>query len=244
MIDVGQGDSILIKTPDNKSLLVDSGEEDFARNVIRDLKINKIKKLDYLLLTHSDSDHSGGASKLLDEIKAKTILLSKEEKLSPITENILKKSMDFNINIEYLKSDDNINIGNYVNVYILSPSKISSDPNKDSIVFLMSYDKYSFVFTGDADCEIEKDILNKYSLTHCNFLKVGHHGSKTSSSEEFISLLSPDIAVISCGYKNRYGHPNEETIAKLQECNSKIYRTDEYSNISFYFNKEGIFISK
>lgn len=244
LIDVGQGDSILVKTSDNKSLLIDSGDEDFARNVIRDLKINKIKKLDYILLTHSDSDHSGGASKLLDEIKAETILLSREEKSNPIIENILKKSIDYNIKIKYLKADDSFNLGEFTSIYILSPSNISSDPNQNSLVFLMKYDNYSFLFTGDADSSVEKNILSKYNLEHCNFLKVAHHGSKTSSSEEFISTINPDISVISCGYKNKYGHPNEETIASLEKYNSKIYRTDLDGDIKFYFNKEGIFLSK
>ena len=244
VIDVGQGDSILIVTPDRKSLLVDAGEHDFSRSVIRDIKINKIKKLDYVLGTHSDSDHIGGMDDVIEEVGAENLILSQDNNMKPELNELLNAAKSQNTNVLYAKSGDTIDIGDDTSIYILSPEKITDDPNKNSLVFLMKYKEHSLMFTGDADSEIEGQILRNYNLSHCDFLKAGHHGSKTSSSEKFIEAITPNITAISCGYQNRYGHPSKETLETLSKYNSNVYRTDLYGTLHFYFNDEGVFAGK
>ncbi|WP_317316850.1 ComEC/Rec2 family competence protein [Peptostreptococcus russellii] len=244
IIDVDQGDSILVITPEKKSLLIDSGEEDFSRSVIRDLKKNRVKKLDYVIGTHSDSDHIGAMSDVLKEVGADKLILSKDNILKTELNNLISTAESMNVNLNRVESGDILKIDKDTVIYILSPSKISQDPNKNSIVLLLKFKNHSLIFTGDADSEIENKILQNYKLGHCEFLKAGHHGSKTSSSEKFIRTLRPDITAISCGYKNRYGHPSKDTLDTLSKYNSKIFRTDISGTLHFYFNDQGVFLSK
>lgn len=244
VIDVDQGDSILIITPENKSLLIDSGEEDFSRSVIRDIKKQKIHKLDYVLATHSDSDHIGAMSEIMDEIHAHNLILSEDNNLKPELSRLISKANSNKTNIIKTKSGDIFKLDNDTYIYILSPFEICDDPNKNSIVFLMKYKNYRLVFTGDADAEIENKILQHYDLKHCDFLKAGHHGSKTSSSDKFIRTLTPDITAISCGYNNKYGHPSKDTLNTLSKYHSNVFRTDISGTLHFHFNDDGIFISK
>ena len=244
IIDVDQGDSILIVTPENKSLLVDSGEEEYARCVIRDLKKQKIKKLDYLLATHSDSDHIGSMGEIIDEVGSQNLILSYDTNLKPALSKLLSSAKSNNTNILRVKSGDMLKLDKDTSIQILAPFEINDDPNKNSIVFLLKYKDYSLVFTGDADAEIESKILQHYDLAPCNFLKAGHHGSKTSSSDKFIKTLRPQITAISCGYNNKYGHPAQDTLNTLSKYNSSVYRTDLSGSLHFYFNDKGIFLSK
>lgn len=241
IIDVGQGDSSLIMTPDNRNILIDTGEEEFSRSVIRDLKKNHIKKIDMLIGTHSDSDHIGAAEDIINEVKTDEVILSEDKNIKPALKSIINLARNGKTKIVLTKKDQVFNIDNRTKILILSPEKVTDDPNKNSIVCLVSFDKYRLIFTGDADSEIEKQIIKDYNLPHCDFLKVGHHGSKTSSSEEFIRTISPTIASISCGYKNRYGHPSKQTLETLTKYNCNIYRTDKLGTLKFYFGPNGIF---
>lgn len=244
VIDVGQGDSILIITPNKKTLLVDSGEDEYSRNVIRNLKENNVKKVDFALGTHSDSDHIGAMDDVIEEIPTENIILSKDNNLNKDLKNLFKSAKENNVNIIITEADNTIKIDENVYIHILSPSDIKNDPNKNSIVFILEYNNYSLMFTGDADSEIESAIVGKYSLEHCDFLKAGHHGSKTSSSKRLIETIRPDITAISCGHNNRYGHPSDETLKTLKEYNSKVYRTDLSGTLQFHFTDDGIFISQ
>lgn len=244
VIDVDQGDSILVITPEKKSLLIDSGEEEFSRTVIRDIKKQKIHKLDYVLATHSDSDHIGAMSEIIDEIQTHNLILSKDNNIKYELNKLISSANSNNVNILKTKSGDIFKLDKDTYIYILSPFKISDEPNKNSIVFLMKYKDYYLIFTGDADSEIENKILQQYDLNHCDFLKAGHHGSKTSSSEKFIKTLKPKITAISCGYKNKYGHPSKDILNLLSKYNSNVFRTDISGTLHFHFNDDGIFLSK
>lgn len=240
-IDVGQGDSTLIVSPSKKVVLIDSGEENFSHDLIKYLKKNKIKKIDYAICTHFDSDHIGGMDRVVEEIQTNKILIpikdsSKEEYLE-----ILSVARKNQIPILKVSSGNYIDLSKNEKLSILSPKSISTDENKNSIVALYKYKSQYLLFTGDADKEIEKSIISEYSLPKLEYLKVGHHGSNTSTSEELISTARPKISVISVGYKNRYSHPHKESINTLKKFGSKIYRTDVNGSMKFYFDGKKLF---
>lgn len=242
-IDVEQGDSILIKSPDNYTLLVDSGDYDYYRNVMRELKKNKVKKLDYVLGTHSDLDHIGSMEKIISTVPTNNLILSNDDTNKKEVNSLIKKAHKKNIRILRAKAKRSMFLGKECKIFFLSPSKIRKDnPNKNSIVFLLKYKTYNLLFTGDADKDNEKEILKNYNLPKIDLLKAGHHGSKTSSCEEFISRIRPSITLISCGVHNRYNHPHPDTISTLKKYKSKIFRTDKKGSILFYFDKDGIWV--
>ncbi|MDR1774083.1 MAG: MBL fold metallo-hydrolase [Clostridioides sp.] len=253
IIDVGQGDSILIQTPNNKNILVDGGDENSDRTVESYLRKKHIRTIDKIIVSHPDSDHIGGIDNVIEDFNVKSVYMSRQskeyiQKENATTDssysNLIKACNNKKIKINFLKKGDKLKIEDELNIQILSPTAISDEPNLNSIVFYMNYKDKKFLFTGDAEKENEEEILNTYKLEDIDFLKVGHHGSKTSSSEEFIEKLTPDISVISCGYKNVYGHPHQTTIDTLKKVKSKIYRTDEMGDLEFYSDGEKIYTKK
>ena len=146
--------------------------------------------------------------------------------------------------MQYLKQGDLINIEDNINLTVLSPSYIQEENNLNSIVFKIDYKNKSFLFTGDAEANNEINIINSYDMSDIDFIKIGHHGSSSSTMEEFIKEVNPDIAVISCGYKNQYGHPHKSTLDTLEKNNVLTYRTDILGNIVFYSDGNTIFTTK
>ncbi len=240
-IAVGQGDSTLINL-NNKSILIDTGgiikykdEEWKSRNkefnlmndnIIQFFKSIGIKYIDYLIITHGDNDHCGYALDLLNNFKVEKVILNCGEF------NDLEKELIKVLNkkeIKYYSCIKELNIDNN-KLYFLQ-TKVYDNENDNSNVIYTELYGYKFMFMGDAGIDKEKDILDKYSLNNIDVLKVGHHGSKTSSSKSFIEEINPKYSVISVGKNNRYGHPNKEILENLSE--SKIYRTDEDGSIMF-----------
>jgi competence protein ComEC len=236
VIDVGQGDSIFIKLPNNQgNLLIDTGgiisydTEKWKKRknnysitqskTIPYLKSLGLNHLDYLILTHGDADHMGESINLINKFKINNVIFNKGEynKLETNLINVLKSKK-----ISYYKSKDILNINNY-KFYFLN-SQIYNDENSNSNIIYFKYNNYSFIFMGDATREVEEKIINDYHLENITFLKVGHHGSNTSTSSNFIKNINPKISLISVGENNRYGHPKEEVLTILK--NTKIYRTD------------------
>lgn len=234
MIDVGQGDSFLIKFPNGKTALVDAGNttvffDNGERVIIPLLNYLGIKKIDYGIVTHIDSDHYGGfVALILENMIGKVFKpeidssLSKDRKF----EEFIKEK---GIPIHYFK-EEKIEIGN-TSLYFLYDEKIESisgsSTNDNSGIFKLVFGETSFLFTGDVEKNIEKFYANKYKFfLDSDVLKVGHHGSKTSSSEEFMSYVSPETSLISAGFKNKFGHPVGEVIQRLEANGSTIYRSD------------------
>lgn len=153
--------------------------------------------------------------------------------------NLINACESKNLKINYLYKGDKINIDDYTNFLTLSPSYIQDDNNLNSLVLKLDYKNKSFLFTGDAEYENEIDMINSFELSNIDFLKVGHHGSSSSSNIDFINEVSPDVATISCGYKNKYGHPHRSTLESLS--NTKIYRTDIHGDLVFYSDGDTIF---
>ena len=241
MLDVGQGDSIFIKLPNNKgNILIDTGGEvnltteewkkskkEFSiveNNTISYLKSLGINRLDYLIITHGDYDHMGEAINLVNNFKVDNILFNNDEYNNLELEliEVLKEN-----NIPYYQNIKELNIdGN--KLYFLNNKLYDND---NSNVIYTELDNYKFLLMGDAGVEVEEDIIGKYNLIDIDVLKIGHHGSKTSTSGEFISSINPKYSIISVGKNNRYGHPNSDALDNLKD--STIYRTDIDGSVMF-----------
>ena len=236
MLDVGQGDSLMIAFPNNKgNILIDTGGivnftktnyEISTSTIIPYLKSIGIKKINYLVLTHGDFDHMGEAVNLVNGFKVEQVVFNCGEF------NDLEKELIKVLNqkkIKYYSCVKELNIDNN-KLYFLQTKKYDNE-NDNSNVIYTELNGYKFMFMGDAGVDKEKDILDKYNLSNVDVLKVGHHGSKTSSSKSFINETNPKYSIISVGKNNRYGHPNKEILNNLE--NSKIYRTDQDGSIMF-----------
>ena len=231
IIDVGQGDSILIHYR-NKAILIDTGGKDNSNGVIffntinPDLKSLGIKKIDYLILSHGDSDHMGEAINLVNNFEVKTVIFNCG------SYNYLEKELIKDLEkkkINYYSCINELNI-NKNKLYFLQTREYDNE-NDNSNVIYTELNGYKFMLMGDASITTEKEILDKYNLPDIDVLKAGHHGSRTSSSKEFINEINPKYSIISVGKNNRYGHPNKEVLDNLN--NSKVYRTDQNGSIMF-----------
>ena len=232
-IDVRQGDSTLIQLPYNRGvILIDTGgvknyidntvNERVGENIVSYLNSLGINKIDYLILSHGDFDHIGNFYIIQNKINIKNVVFNCAEF------NDLEKDIIKNIN-SYCSCIDRIKLNGYVFSF-LNTKKFNNENDNSSVIYF-NYFNYKFLFMGDAGVEKEKDILDKYNLSNVDVLKIGHHGSKTSSSKEFINEINPNYSIISVGKNNRYGHPNKEVLNNLS--NSKIYRTDQDGSIMF-----------
>lgn len=244
IIDVGQGDSILIKTPNSKNILVDGGDDKSEKIIKRYLKKENIKSLDIVISTHPDSDHIGGLDYIINNFDVKEIYMPNQDVDTLTYKSLINSCNNKNLNIQYLYKGDKINIDNDIDLLTLNPSYIQDDNNLNSIVFKLDYKNKSFLFTGDAEYENEVEMINSFDLEDIDFIKIGHHGSSSSTNIDFINEVSPDIAAISCGYKNNYGHPHRSTLENLSYINAKVYRTDLLGDIVFYSDGDTIFTKK
>ena len=232
-LDVGQGDSIVLKLKYNKTILIDTGGNPFNKDynislnkTIPYLKSKGIDFINTIILTHGDYDHMGEAINLVNNFKVEKVIFNCGEFND--LEKELFKVLDKK-KIKYYSCIKELNIDNN-KLYFLQTS-VYNNENDNSNVIYTELNGYKFMFMGDAGVDKEKDILDKYNISSVDVLKVGHHGSKTSSSKEFINEISPKYSVISVGKNNRYGHPNKEVLDNLEQ--SKIYRTDRDGSIMF-----------
>ena len=232
MFDVGEADSMLISTPSKKvNILIDTGRGIDINNIIIYLKSIGISKLNYLIITHGDEDHIGGALYLIDNFKVDNVILNKGDYTELEVELITHLK---NKNIKYTNNINKIPLlGSYM--YLLNTKKFSNE-NDNSIVTYFVYQKYKFLFMGDSSSKTEEYLINNYNLTNISFLKVGHHGSNTSSSPLFINKITPKVSLISVGRNNFYHHPNKEVLTNLS--NSVIYRTDINKSIKIKINNK------
>ena len=229
ILDVGQGDSSLIRLK-NKNILIDTGGNinyDISKNIlIPYFKSVGIKKIDYLVLTHGDYDHMGEAINLVENFKVDKVIFncgSYNDLENELIEVLDKKKIKYYSCIKELNIDNN-------KLHFLQTKEYDNE-NENSNVIYTELNGYKFMFMGDAGVGKEKDILEKYNVSKIDVLKIGHHGSKTSSDKNFIDEMNPKYSVISVGKNNRYGHPNKEVLNNLD--NSKIYRTDQDGSIMF-----------
>lgn len=236
MFEVGEADCHLIKYPYNKNtILIDTGKNEYKikNEVIPYLKSIGIKKIDYLIITHGDEDHIGGTITLINNFQVKNVILNKgtfTDLEKELVKNLNKKKISYQINI------NKINLSNHT-IYLLNNTKYNNE-NDNSIITYFTYQKYKFLYMGDASINTEDNLLENYNLNNISILKVGHHGSNTSSSKDFISQINPSISLISVGENNIYHHPNKEVINNLSK--SRIYRTDINNMVKLTINSKGI----
>lgn len=239
-IDVGQADSILLKFPTGENVLIDAGCENGAKKDKIDSYINYLKnlgveKIDMMFLTHPHYDHIGAADEVIMNFEIGEIVLPECD--PSMWGNVLDAMDEKNLTYTPSEAGTIYNIGG-AEFKVLAPVDASSvdpsDKNNYSIVLRMVYGDTSFMFTGDAETKSETALMNLFGTESlkCDVLKVGHHGSTTSTSVKFIKAVDPSIAVISCGKDNSYGHPNEKILERIKEYTSaEILRTDEMGTV-------------
>lgn len=261
-IDVEQGDCFLIKFPNNKCMLIDTGEEEYSNVVCEYIDqffiAEKLNKIDYFLLTHPDKDHIGGALAIMNRYKIDTLLrppvYSYTESLSSyatqgfevdnslIYDEVIMYAYDNNINNQTFQKGMKFDFGG-CNAEFLSPQLKSYSSNNYSAVVMFTSQNKKFLFMGDAESIIEKELITEYGENlKADVLKVGHHGSITSSSQEFIDMVSPQIAIISNGGNSKY-FPNIAVIDRLQNVNASILATAELGNFVLGINNDTIVYS-
>lgn len=245
-IDVEQGDCELIVSGDT-TVLVDCGEKIHSSRVIEYLKDQGIRKLDYIIATHPHEDHIGGMSDIMQSFAVgKVIMPEVPADLLPMGRNF-EKMLDTiesrGIDAEYCRQGAKLDIGNGAEIEFIAPVHDDyTNLNNYSIVFRLVHGNRSFLFTGDVERAAESDILNSGQYLDSDVLKVGHHGSTTSSTPTFIEAVSPEYAVIEVGEGNSYGHPKAEVVNRLLSYDCTIYTTMTNGNIVFVSDGENLTI--
>ena len=223
-IDVGQGDSIFIELPNDEVMLIDAGEsseEEKVYNYITDLGYNNI---DYVVGTHPHTDHIGGLEYIINNISVENIYMPKAVSTSKTYESLLNTISNKNLKVKVAKANVNIISSDNLNVFIIAPNSESySNLNNYSAVIKIDYYNNSFLFMGDAEVLSEEEITSDVGA---DVIKVGHHGSDSSSSLEFLNKVKPKYAVISVGTNNQYNHPYDSILSRYESIGSQVYRTD------------------
>lgn len=226
-LDVGQADSILVKS-DDEYMLIDAGNNEDGENLVNYLQSMGITKFKYVVGTHAHEDHIGGMDNVIDSFDIGTFYMPDVVTTTKTFEDVLDSLEEKNMYFDVPKVDSTMTLGN-AKIKVIYVGDDKEDLNNSSIVLKLSYNNVSFLFTGDATSEVENMILDKD--IESTVLKVGHHGSKYSSVASFLRKVNPSYAVISCGKDNSYGHPHSVVVNKLEKLNVKIYRTDELGTV-------------
>lgn len=222
-IDVGQGDSELIQVGD-KNILIDAGTSD--KKALDYLQSIGVTKIDYAIATHPHEDHIGSMDDIINNISVGTFYAPKITTTTKTFENMINALKKKNLQITVPKVGDTLNIGDATLTFLAPNSTKYDDLNNYSIVCKLKYGNTSFLFTGDAEDISEGEMLQKQLDIQADVLKVGHHGSDSSTTEKFLDKVNPKYAVISCGKDNSYGHPHKVTLDKLNAKNINVFRTD------------------
>lgn len=235
-IDVGQGDATLIQTPMGKNILIDTGTKNDLGNNLSKYIPDSRRSIDLLILTHPDLDHIGGTMSVLDEFEVHSFMHSGLLAGIPLYGVIADAISEKNIPVYEAIAGQRINIEPNISMDIYSPHENieSFDANEYSIVMHVHYGEHSFLITGDASKLIESDIAETYGeLISADILKVGHHGSQTSTLDSFVEMVNPQYAIISAGCDNRFGHPHPKVLTTLFQNRVEILETCNEGDIIF-----------
>lgn len=232
-IDVGQGDAILVQTPAGQNMLVDAGENSCGELVTEYLAFHGVKGLDIVVGTHPHSDHIGGLDTVIDHFPVKKVYLPKVTHTTKTFRDLLSAVKDNGLKVTTAKAGVDLPLEG-LNAYFAAPVEDSYENlNNYSAVIKIDYGSHSFLLTGDAETESEAQILNAGTDIKATVLKVGHHGSSSSTSSEFLQAAAPRYAVIMLGEDNPYGHPHKETMELLNNAGVEVFRTDQDGTIIF-----------
>ncbi|MHB1041945.1 MAG: ComEC/Rec2 family competence protein [Eubacteriales bacterium] len=231
-IDVGQGDSILAQFPGGKNMLVDAGNNEDGPAVIKYLTENGVQKINYLVGTHPHEDHIGGMDEVIKNFPVGLFYLPEVTTTTQTFRDVLAAAGAKNLKIDKARDGVTILDEGELSVKILAPRGDSyEDINNYSAVLKVIYGKHAFLLTGDAEIQSEREMIEAGEDLRADVLKVGHHGSRTSTSASFLKAVQPVYAVISAGKNNDYGHPHTVTMNKLEKANIKVYRTDQSGTV-------------
>lgn len=245
VLDVGNADCLLLENKD-QVMLVDAGENNDGKTVINALKNRGISRLDYVIATHADSDHIGGMDDVVNEFEIGTFMMSfMPEEHTPTTvtyEKLLTSLLENEVEITEPKHGETFAFGD-ATVEILSGLSDHDTTNEQSIVCRLQFGNTRFLLMGDAGKEVEEELLANGVDLRADVLKVGHHGSRYSSTEKFIKAVAPRYAMITCGLGNSYDHPHRETLATLQKAKATVYRSDLNGEIVLTTDGESVTVT-
>ena len=249
MLDIGQGDSFLLEK-DGKFVLIDAGDIEHRDAMVALLKKYHVKTISKVIITHPHADHLGGMLAVFKNFKVESIYDDGMPANTSSYKNYLKQIEANKIPYKALKAGDTLSFFDGVSFKVVGPvkkitnQKGNSDFNNNSIVGRLTYGHFSMLFTGDAEKEEEQSILSQKATLKSDVLKAGHHGSRTSTSPDFLKAVGPKEVFISCGQGNDYGHPHKETMTKLEKAKVHIYRTDRDGTVTLTTSGDNYTIKK
>lgn len=239
-IDVGQGDCALVSCG-GEYMLIDGSTVSAGDTIVSYLTDLGVQRLDYIVCTHAHADHCGGLDKAAEVFGADTVFVSPYPGSSKTYDIFLENLDSLGIDTTVPTLGESFSLGEATFKFI-GPLEDYGDANSNSLVLRLEYGNTGFLFTGDMEQEAEKDLIESGAKLKSEVLKVGHHGSRTSSSYRFLYEVEPRIAVISCGEDNSYGHPHEEAMSRLSDADAAVYRTDTQGSIVIF--SDGIEVRK
>ncbi len=252
-LDVGQGDCAVVQTPGGHVLVVDSGgasetDDQGRRTLLPYLRSKGIRRIDALLLTHPDADHIGGASTVLRRMDVRKLLINDVPAVDPIFRQVLSTARERGVEIVKVARGMRLEFDDSVTAEVVGPpagrKPLWQHPdNNASLVVRLSFGSTRFLLTGDAEAEAEQELLSSGVDLRADVLKVGHHGSKTSTTDAFLARVNPQAAVVSAGRANRFGHPHPDVVARVAERRMSIFRTDRDGAITCESDGKQIAIS-
>ncbi|ASK61064.1 competence protein [Virgibacillus phasianinus] len=240
-IDVGQGDCILIQTPENKTILIDGGTPNSGGEIVDFLEQQQIQTINLLIVTHPDIDHIGGLTKVMKSTKIDQILDSGKLYTTNTYRKYINQIAKQNIPVEIAKKDQLIKLDPALKIRVLNTYEPFRTNNESSIALKVTYKEMDFLFMGDIRKEQEKEIIKSGGL-QSEIIKIAHHGSRTSSSLDFLKKANPEIAILTYSKQNDYGHPVEDVIENLYKVNALIFSTAVYGNITVTTNGNEYYI--
>lgn len=239
-IDVGQGDCTFISLPNGQTMLIDAGDKEYGDNIVSYIKNTGVKKIDYLIVSHPHADHIGGMAYVIDNMDIGSVYMPDIISTTVTFENLLTSIENKNLFINIAEKGTEVFKDENIKIVFIAPVEKSDDLNNMSAVLKITFMNTSFLFMGDAEKESEQAILKSKQDIQADVIKIGHHGSKTSSAKTFLKAVKPKYAVISCGENNKYGHPADTILNLLNELGINIYRTDETGTIVAVSDGENI----
>lgn len=233
-LDVGQGDGLLIITPQRKMVLVDAGTPQSGDELMAELRRLGVESLDLVVATHPHADHIGGMKRVLDRVPVRNFLDSGQSHTSATYERMLETIKKKQVRFITARRGQTFDLDSGVKIEVLNPSERliteirsgGSVLNANSVVLRLSYGDFGMIFTGDAEFETEEEMIRRGATLSAQVLKVGHHGSRYATGNQFLDAVRPQAAIISCGGDNKYGHPSQAVLDRLRKKNVEVYRTD------------------